>query len=129
MATTPSDAQPTEYNLVITRGETYVRPFLWQTGTPAAPVDLTSYTARMQIRPAWLVPGETPAAALISLTDTSGIALGGAAGTVTVTITDVLTSALTIDDGVYDLELIAPVSGKVTKFLRGTVTVLPEATV
>ena len=128
MATTLSDVQPTEYDLVITRGETYVRQFLWQTGTPAAPIDLTSYTARMQVRPSWLVPGTTPAAAIISLTETNGIALGGTYGTVTVTITDAVTSALAINDGVYDLELVSP-AGKVTKLLRGTVTVLPEVTV
>lgn len=126
---TASDVQPITYNLVIVRGETYVRPFLWQTGDPLAPVDLTGYTARMQIRPSWLTPGITPDTALVSLTDTDGIALGGATGTITITISDTRTSALTIDSGVYDLELIAPVTGMVTKFLRGKVTVLPEATV
>lgn len=127
MAQTPSDIHPAEYNLVLTRGATETRVFTW-TDPSGVLVNLLGYTARMQIRPEWLIPGTTPDTALVSLTDKSGIVLGGSAGTVTVTITDTQTAALTIDRGVYDLELVAP-SGAVTKFLRGTVLVLPEATV
>lgn len=126
---TPSDAQPPQYDLTIVRGETWQRVFAWTTGVPAMPVDLTGWTARMQIRQDWLAPGLPSGSALVSLTTENGaITLGGAAGTVEAIIDATTTSSLVIDDGVYDLELISP-SGRVTKLLRGDVRVLPEATV
>ena len=125
---TASDVKPAEYDLIIARGETYTRTFTWTSG--GSPVNLTSYHAAMQIRPDWLVAGETPGTPDVDLDDQTkgGITLGGSAGTVTVTIPAAVTAALAIDRGKYDLELTAP-SGAVTKFLRGSVTILGEVTV
>lgn len=69
----------------------------------AKKVNLTGYTARMQVR-------ETASSASIILsltTENGGITLGGSAGTVTITISATETAALTAGSYVYDLELIS----------------------
>ena len=43
--------KPAVVNLTIYQGSTFMQEFQWKTGNPAVPVDLTGYTARMQIRP------------------------------------------------------------------------------
>jgi hypothetical protein len=59
------------------------------------------------------------AEALIELTTGNGrIALGGSAGTITLTISATDTAALTAGRGVYDLELVSG-SGIVTRLLQG----------
>jgi hypothetical protein len=37
-------------NITIVEGGTFNKVFQWKTGTPLTPVDLTDYTARMQVR-------------------------------------------------------------------------------
>lgn len=87
------------------------------------PFDLTGYIARMQVRATI-----ASASALIDLTTANGgIVLGGTAGTIRVIITAAATAALTISEGVYDLELI-PADLSVRRLLQGTVTVSKEAT-
>lgn len=87
-----------------------------------APVDLSAYTARLQIR-------RTPATTttLLSLTSASGAIVLGADGSVAVTITPVLTAALSFTSAVYDLELISP-TDDVTRLVEGTVTLSKEVT-
>jgi tRNA threonylcarbamoyladenosine modification (KEOPS) complex Pcc1 subunit len=87
-------------------------------------VNLTGYTARMSLRATF-----DAAAAILSLTtENSRISLGGAAGTITLTISATDTAALTApQSGVYDLELVSG-SAVVTRLIQGTFTVTPEAT-
>lgn len=109
--------------LTIDQGATFTKQLTWKTGTPAVAVDLTGYTARMQIRPT--IESST---VLVSLTtENGGIALGGTAGTITLTITATATAAFTWTEGVYDLELVSA-GGVVTRLLKGAVTVTPEVT-
>lgn len=85
-------------------------------------ITLTGYTARMKIRPA--VGG----AELVSLTNTDGLVLGGAAGTIRIQRTAAQTAAYTWTRGVYDLEIVLTSTGFVTRKLEGNVIVKPEIT-
>ncbi len=106
----------TSYDLCIQQGATFRRVITWK--QDGALVNLTGYTARMQIRAT-----AEAATALIELTTENGrIALGGAAGTITLTISATDTAALTAGRAVYDLELVAA-NGIVTNLLGGVVTI------
>ncbi len=110
-------------NLYIEQGATFSQLITWKAGTPSLPVDLTGCTARMQIR-----AKTTSDTVLLSLTtENSRIALGGAAGTITLTLTDEETAVLAWPKGVYDLE-IAFGNGTVRRLLYGSVVVSPEVT-
>lgn len=108
-----------EYHLVIQQGATFQRTVTWKDENGAA-INLTGYTARLQIR-------ETADATstLVSLTDSSGIVLGGSAGTIAITISATATAAFTWTRAVYDLELVTA-GGIVTRLLEGSVSVTPE---
>jgi hypothetical protein len=93
-------------------------------GTPGAPIDLTGYTARMQIRATVGSPG-----ILMQLTSDlgGGITIVGPTGTMSLLIGDMVTAALSWTWAVYDLE-IESASGETTRLLRGEVEVQPEVT-
>jgi hypothetical protein len=88
-------------------------------------IDLTGYTARMQVRKS--VKSNDILLALT--TENGGITIGGSAGTINIKAIAEHTALLTIKSGVYDLELIPP-SGEddVFRLLQGSVTVSPEVT-
>ena len=111
----------TTYDILIEQGATYSQVITYkETG---AAISLVGYTARMQVR-ATLESAE----ALIELTTGNGrIALGGAAGTITLTISATDTAALTAGRGVYDLELVSG-SGIVTRLLQGVATISRNVT-
>lgn len=90
--------------------------------TDGTPWNLTGYTARMKVRPT--VESTT---VTMSITDTDGIALGGAAGTVTLSRSATQTAALTAGSYVYDLELVSG-GGVVTRILQGPFVVSAEVT-
>lgn len=78
-------------------------------------IDLTDYTAKMQIR-----LKKESAAAVISLDETDGLTLGGAAGTIQIEIPAASTAELTKRNYVYDL-FITSEAGIATKVLEGNV--------
>lgn len=88
------------------------------TGTP---IDLTGYTARMQIR-----GYAESTTAWVSLTSASGITLGTTDGAIDIELTSTQTSAIP-DSGFYDIELVAP-SGEVNRILEGAVKLSKEIT-
>jgi hypothetical protein len=55
------------------------------------------------------------------------LTLGGAAGTIVITLTATQTAALTAGNYVYDLELVSG-AGVVTRLVQGNVTVTAEIT-
>jgi hypothetical protein len=115
--------KPFKQNITIVQGATLDLLVTWRTGDPAAPVDLTGCTARMQIREK--VDSVTP---LVTLTtENDGIELGGALGTVRRFMDADDTAALTFKSGVYDLE-IEFADGTVRRLLSGSVSVSPEVT-
>ena len=112
------------HNIKVEQGATFSQTFTWKIS--ANPVDLTGYTARLKVRDT----ARRPSAAneMISLTSPSGgIVLGGAAGTIAVTISASATASLLAGKYVYDLELVAP-NTTVTRLIKGTFTVLSEVT-
>lgn len=110
------------YDMVVDQGATLSRVITWK--DPAkTPINVTGYTARMQVRPELASTTVT-----LELTTGNGrIALGGAAGTVTLTVSAADTTALVPGRYVYDLELVSG-SGIVYRLLMGNFVVRGEVT-
>jgi len=112
-----------QYDLLVEQGSTYSQSVQWKTGSPAAAVNLTGYTARMQLR-----SSVTASTAALSLTTENGrISITANTGTVTLSISATDTAALTAGRYVYDLELVSS-GGQVTRLMEGVVTVSAEVT-
>ena len=108
-------------DLCIPQGATFSRVIRYS--KDGDEVNLTGFTARMQIRP-------TAASATTTLsltTENTRIALGGVAGTITLSISATDTAAITAGRYVYDLELVSA-GGIVTRLLQGVVTVSANVT-
>jgi hypothetical protein len=108
---------PTKF--ICKQGSTFTRSVTWS--QDGLPVNITGYTAAMQIRSSY--SSSTP---VVSLTSSSGITLGGTAGTIQITISAVATAAIAAGNYVYDLELTS--GGTVTRLLEGQFIVTPEVT-
>ena len=114
---------PGRLNLACYEGATFDYELTWTAGGSA--VDLTGYTARMQVRSSY--DSSTP---VVSLASGSGITLGGTAGTIELFLSAAETEAL---DGtpnpqfIYDLELQSS-SGVVTRLVEGNFFIYPEVT-
>ena len=84
--------------------------------------DLSGYTAALDIR-----RKQSDSTALASLTSSSGITLGGSAGTISIVLTDVQTAAVAPGFGVWDLELIDG-DGSNLRLVEGTCEFTPSVT-
>jgi hypothetical protein len=114
------------YKITCDQGATFERSFTIYApkilGEPKTPVDLTGYSARMQVRP----EKDSPNVLIEITTDNGGIAIDGPSGVINLTIEADVTS--TIDrDGVYDLE-IYNTDGKVYRVIKGPFALDPEVT-
>lgn len=110
------------FDIEIKQGATYQLTVTWKDSAGTA-INLTGYTARMQVRETY-----SSSSTIVSLTSSSGITLGGSAGTIAILISATTTAALTAPfSGVYDLEVV-DASGVVTRLLEGAATVSPEVT-
>ncbi len=109
------------WNLKIAQGKTLNQQFIYKAS--GSPVDLTGYTARLQVRAGF----DSPSAIINLTTENGGIALGGALGTITLNLSASSTAALSPLVGVYDLELISG-SGVVKVLLEGSAIITQEAT-
>jgi len=110
------------YDILIEQGATFSRTFIWKDSEEVA-VDLTDYTARMQIRRT-----KSNSTSLAEATTENGyIELGGDEGTVIVTIPASVTADFEFLRGVYDIELIDS-EGVVTRLVEGAVEVSREVT-
>lgn len=109
---------PANYNFVIPQGASW--DDVWTLKISGAAYDLTGCTARLQLRTS---PSATTAA--LSLTQASGIVLGGAAGTVTFNVTDTVTAAIAAGRYFYDLE-IESAGGLTNRWMQGYCTVSAE---
>lgn len=108
--------------LTIDQGSTW-RAILTAKGSDRVPIDLTGYTARMQVRPS--IPSATVLANLT--TENGGIEIEPLAGEITLMLTDEQTAALPSGTWVYDLELVSA-GGEVTRTIEGGFVVRPEVT-
>ena len=114
-------------NLSIEQGATFVLSFVWYSGTeaaPGAPVNLTGYHARMQIR---VKQGDPILWEGLDTGTNPKIVIDGPKGQVTITLTDADTDQFTVRNSLYDLELVSP-TGVVLRMLQGTVAVSPNIT-
>lgn len=114
-----------ELDIVIEQGATFQKRLTWvDNQVPAVPIDITGYTARMQLRTA----KDEPDPPIIELTDGNGrIILGGVNGTIDLLIDCADTSALIDEFGVYDLEVESP-GGVCTRLVEGSFELSLEVT-
>jgi hypothetical protein len=110
-----------KYNIKLDQGSDYALSITYK--DPAGnTVDLTGYTARMDVRQTYSTPTK-----IISLTTENGrIELGGANGTINLSIDAANTANLPISNAVYDLELVS--GGSVNRLIEGKFVVNPEVT-
>ena len=109
------------HNILIEQGATFLLNLIWK-DSEGDPIDLSGYTARMQVRRKVTSPDT-----LLSLTtENGGITLGGAAGTISVVAQAHQTDDISEKIGVYDLELVT--NGTVYRLIEGCVTISPEVT-
>lgn len=112
--------QPGTHNVVCYQGATFDLNFTMKLAGTA--IDLTGYTARMQVREST----ESSDAVLSLATGGSGITLGGTAGSIATTAAATATAAITPGYYVYDMELVS--GSVVTRILQGGFRVIPEVT-
>lgn len=110
------------FDLCIQQWATYLQAFTWLSpqiiangGQQILPVDLTGYTATLEIR-------AFPLAPTILYDASSNITLGGHTGIITINIPAATTGGFTWWSGVYDL-LLTSLNGTVTRFTQGNVNV------
>lgn len=111
---------PGKYNITCPQGATFGQQLTWLIDDD--PVDLTGYTARMQIR-------EKYTSTIYNLnltTENGGITLGGDLGTISLLVSASVTSEIVPKEYVYDLELDS--GGEVTRIIEGKFIVTPEVT-
>ena len=111
-----------KWNFTIEQGATFVRSLNW-TQKDKTPIDITGYTAKMQIRKA---PSDSNVLLELS-TANNRITIDGLNGGVELFITATDTGAINWVGGVFSLELTSP-TGTVTRLLEGAVSVSPEIT-
>lgn len=104
-------------DFIIEQGATFRRVISWKNDADV-PFDLTDYTARMQVR-AHL---SSPIPIITLTTENDGLTIDGEDGQLVLTISAEATDDLTLNDGVYDLEVESP-EGVVTRLLQGRVII------
>lgn len=115
------------YNILCEQGTTFSRVLTVEQPTLADPTifepyNLGGHTARMQVRRT--IDSTT---VLVELTtENTGISIDGAAGKITLFMSDILTSTIT-SSGVYDLEIIDS-SENVSRVIQGLFTLSQEVT-
>jgi hypothetical protein len=110
---------PATYNITSYQGATYSLNMTWAIGGTA--VNLTGYTAAMQVK-----ENASSTASVLSLTNGSGITLGGTAGTIAIAVSASTMGSATPGNYVYDLELNS--GGQVTRLIQGGFAIQAEVT-
>ena len=111
------------YNIVADQGATLQETAVWKDSARKA-INVTGYTARMQVRPS--IDSEQ---VLLSLTTENGrISVSGPEGRFDMTVSAIDMTSIEAGKYVYDLEIIAPVSGVVDRLMQGSFIVRGEVT-
>jgi len=110
---------PGKLNFVCPQGSTFSRTLTYKVDD--TPVNLTGYSARMQVRPFHYSDD-----IFINLTNGSGITLGASAGTINILVSASATTDIPAGDYVYDLEIIT--NSNVYRLVEGKFSVTPEVT-
>ena len=108
------------YNFTIDQGSTWTLQLIYKDPN-GAPINLSGYTAKMQLRSKF-----DSADAVLTLTSGSGITIDGPTGTINLVATDEQTEAIKSGFYVYDLELSN--GGVITRLIQGQVTLSPQVT-
>jgi hypothetical protein len=109
-----------KHNFYCEQGATFSSVLTWK-DEDGDPINVTGYSAAMQVRSK---PCTDPILTLS--TANARIALGGALGTIALTISATDTDDLKPGTYIYDLEMSN--SGTVTRLIEGSFTVSPEVT-
>ena len=110
------------YNFTIDQGSQYTTQIIWADSS-GNPIDLTGYTASMQLREQAASPNP---AALTLTSSNGGITIVPVAGEMDILMTSAQTGALDARFYVYDLEI--ALSGVVTRIIQGQITVSAQVT-
>ena len=108
-------------NFSLNEGTDFDMTLTWKDSV-TTPVDVSSYTAMLQVRPT----ADHVGSATIELSVGSGITLGGSEGTILIEIGKTL-NVLGRDRYVYDLEM-TDVNDKTKRLIAGTITSIEEVT-
>jgi len=90
-----------DYDILTEQGSSLSRVVTY-TNSAGTPINLTGYTARMQVRPR----ASSSYAYLTLVGPGGGITLGGETGTITILVDGSVTSAIPAGNYVYDLEVV-----------------------
>lgn len=127
MAAKKVECGTAKLNICINQGSTFNLPMNWyeenDDGSKGDAIDLTGWTARMQIRE----EHESDTTILELTTENGGITLNSPTGAIDVVIPAADTEDLDFDCAVYDLELV-DAGGAVTRLVEGNVTLKLEVT-
>ena len=110
------------YNFTIDQGAQYTTQIIWADSS-GNPINLTGYTAAMQLR----LQAASPNPSALNLTSSNGgITITPVAGEMDILMTTAQTGALNAGFYVYDLEI--ALSGVVTRIIQGQITVSAQVT-
>jgi len=110
------------YNFTIDQGAQYTTQIIWADSS-GNPIDLTSYTAAMQLR----LQAASPNPSALDLTSSNGgITITPLAGEMDILMTSAQTGALDSGFYVYDLEI--ALGSVVTRIIQGQITVSAQVT-
>ena len=109
------------YNFTIDQGSTWTLQLVYN-DPQGAPINLTGYTAKMQVRRKF----DSATAVLTLSTSNGGISITGNTGTINLIATDEQTGVIEGGLYVYDLEL--ENGGAITRLIQGQVTISPQVT-
>lgn len=110
-----------EYDISTEQGSSLSRVVTYSDAN-SSPINLTGYTARMQVR-----PRASSGYAYLTLTSPSGgLTLGGTTGTITILVDGSVTSAIPAGNYVYDLEVVN--GAYVDKVMGGDFSLSAEVT-
>jgi hypothetical protein len=120
MTTPPmTGIKPGVYNFICPQGATFAHTLTWTVNK--IPVNLDTYTARMQVRERYKSPNF-----IVSIdTENGGVSLEED-GKISIFIPDDITKNIVAKSYVYDLEVVS--SSIVTRLLEGKFIVTPEVT-
>lgn len=109
-------------NLELDKGSTWKHTFKLNQGKSSVPMDLTGYTAKMQIR-----KSATSPTVLFELSTLNGRLIIEHPGVLKILVTDEDTGDMTFNSAVYDLE-ITSADGETTRIVQGTITATQQVT-
>lgn len=108
-----------QLDLCLYRSDNFSHQITWL-DNDGDPIDLTGYTAKMEAR------RKVGGSILMTATESSGLDLGGAAGTIDIKLIPTQTD-IAFRDNVYDLEVTSP-GAEVTTLVQGAFTVIQDVT-